>query len=813
MAAGNVHDWNKAIHACGKTHDWPRALRLLAEVAVEGLQSTVVTYNTVLRVCEWRCAQSLLRSLRDATLRRDSISLASSVSSVASGSCWAEAARLLAASVLTALLPNLICSSASLAASASAVVWRSAVGLLQWVQLGGFRADAVACNSAAAACGNAAAWRQSLALAATHRNGWGLRGLLRAFSRDGHWQSALCLLSDSTRRPPNADGWKFYSSAMSACEPTTAWSCALCLLAGSRATDATSVAGFSACASALGSSRRWDLSLLLLEVQGACRATLDLISYNTAIAACEKAARWEQALLLLEQLPLANLRADAVSFNACISACEACARWEVALGLLDQIHEAKCLPDVVSYSAAISAMEKGFQWTRALSLLLEMSQVACLPDVICFNAALGACESCGAWEEAMTLWSGLLSSSLQPDVVTIGALLGACGKAHLWQLSLEWLGDIGSRQLIPDIITYNAAATACHGASAWQQIALLLESMVTRDCPANILTLDVAVSAADAGRAFGPLRQLLHSAADGALGGLRSLQLRQESRPLASNAQVVGRHEGRKHRRAAVQEHHRTSGSYWSNRSTKHGRLPRHLDEEPRDVRGQGRTEPPTTGTAGIAGAAFAMLRIFAVSLPAASNRASCCVQRKHALACQLLEVELALHSRHAPEYGVARGVPICRLSVLRCMEETRDLDYLSTSNVLILGGGGGFSAAAGALQDSAAEGGVILHARTPDLALDGLPHAHALEDFGNFRCAYDLAPLARAVLGDWPKRSAPTKEAEEMSAKVELSFAEYKEWYMSSVSSSFDFDWVEPASCKGLHRDALVDPTGQLPL
>ena len=84
------------------------------------------------------------------------------------------------------------------------------------------------------------------------------------------------------------------------------------------------------------------------------------------------------------------------------------------------------------------------------------------------------------------------------------------------------------------------------------------------------------------------------------------------------------------------------------------------------------------------------------------------------------------------------------------------------------------------------AEGGIILHARTPDLALDGLPHAHALEvggggfgrgfmllnlpahtkthlkrarasavaaeDFGNFRCAYDLAPLARAVLGDWTK-------------------------------------------------------------
>ncbi|CAE7370487.1 PTAC2 [Symbiodinium microadriaticum] len=109
MAAGNVYDWNKAIHACAKTQDWPRALSLLAEVAVEGLQATVVTYNSVLRACEWRCAQGLLRCIRDATLRRDTISLASSVSSVASATCWAEAARLLAASVFTALLPNLIC--------------------------------------------------------------------------------------------------------------------------------------------------------------------------------------------------------------------------------------------------------------------------------------------------------------------------------------------------------------------------------------------------------------------------------------------------------------------------------------------------------------------------------------------------------------------------------------------------------------------------------------------------------------------------------------------------------------------------------
>ena len=153
----------------------------------------------------------------------------------------------------------------------------------------------------------------------------------------------------------------------------------------------------------------------------------------------------------------------------------------------------------------------------------------------------------------------------------------------------------------------------------------------------------------------GPRNSFVRRLCLGASVLLASCLTREVMRLAKPCCQVVGRHEGRKHRRAAVQEHHRTSGSYWSNRSTKHGRLPRHLDEEPRDVRGQGRTEPPTTGTAGIAGAAFAMLRIFAVSLPAASNRASCCVQRKR-LVWKLRM--LSLYSRCALGVSPCKHVP-----------------------------------------------------------------------------------------------------------------------------------------------------------
>ena len=50
--------------------------------------------------------------------------------------------------------------------------------------------------------------------------------------------------------------------------------------------------------------------------------TPKVISFNSAISACEKCSEWQMALELLAALPAAHLEADGITFNAALSACD-----------------------------------------------------------------------------------------------------------------------------------------------------------------------------------------------------------------------------------------------------------------------------------------------------------------------------------------------------------------------------------------------------------------------------------------------------------------------------------------------------------
>jgi len=102
-------------------------------------------------------------------------------------------------------------------------------------------------------------------------------------------------------------------------------------------------------------------------------------------------------------------------------------------------------------------------------------------------------------------------------------------------------------------------------------------------------------------------------------------------------------------------------------------------------------------------------------------------------------------------EFQTLRHFPVVFLAGKKQMDKgakarlTRDLDYVATSNILILGGGGSFPCFAASLQAD----GIILHARlSKDLSLEGLPHAHELDRDGRFTCAFDFADFVARVIG-----------------------------------------------------------------
>ena len=48
----------------------------------------------------------------------------------------------------------------------------------------------------------------------------------------------------------------------------------------------------------------------------------DVISYNSAISACEKGQQWQQALMLFSEMGQQHVVPNVVTHNAAISACE-----------------------------------------------------------------------------------------------------------------------------------------------------------------------------------------------------------------------------------------------------------------------------------------------------------------------------------------------------------------------------------------------------------------------------------------------------------------------------------------------------------
>ena len=116
----------------------------------------------------------------------------------------------------------------------------------------------------------------------------------------------------------------------------------------------------------------------------------DVVSYSTAISACEKAARWERALALLAAMRADALRADVIAYSMTISACEKAAQWQRALALLDELRARRLAPDAIAYNAAISACGRALECDRALALLDTMLTArggGARPTDVSFNAA------------------------------------------------------------------------------------------------------------------------------------------------------------------------------------------------------------------------------------------------------------------------------------------------------------------------------------------------------------------------------------------------------------------------------------------
>ncbi|CAE7449764.1 EMB2076 [Symbiodinium natans] len=155
---------------------------------------------------------------------------------------------------------------------------------------------------------------------------------------------------------------------------------------------------------------RWQLALGIFKaLQGGLR--LDTAGLNAVIGAaaavprrrmaeglgdCEEIqsfGQWLAAIALLSGMASIALRADVVSFTSAVAACER--KWQTAVALLEPMYMAKSLgPNSITYRCLLRACENGHSWQPALELLSYMA-VQRMSDRISQQRTAAACAKSG----------------------------------------------------------------------------------------------------------------------------------------------------------------------------------------------------------------------------------------------------------------------------------------------------------------------------------------------------------------------------------------------------------------------------------
>eukprot|EP00397_Hematodinium_sp_SG-2012_P006098 GEMP01006126.1.p1 GENE.GEMP01006126.1~~GEMP01006126.1.p1 ORF type:complete len:741 (+),score=199.05 GEMP01006126.1:670-2892(+) len=221
------------------------------------------------------------------------------------------------------------------------------------------------------ACERGGAWLQAMTLlrdmecVRVHGNTITYNAAISACEKRREWTHALALFDrmQGARIIPDVIT---YSALISACRNGNAWQKALTLFA---TLDSAPSPGAEECTDSLRSAR----------------LTPNLIAYNAALSACDTGAQWQQALRLLARMtadtdpvrgadtprgtPTAprhdprhprrhreHVRADVVSFSSAIAACEKAGKWQHALGVLRRMRALDVAPNAITYNVVLSAL-------------------------------------------------------------------------------------------------------------------------------------------------------------------------------------------------------------------------------------------------------------------------------------------------------------------------------------------------------------------------------------------------------------------------------------------------------------------------
>ena len=118
-----------------------------------------------------------------------------------------------------------------------------------------------------------------------------------------------------------------------------------------------------------------------------------VVSYGSAISACEKGLQYRQCLEYLDEMTEMGIKKNVIIFGAAMSCMEKSCRADIGFLLMERMRLEDVAPNVHIYNSAISACARCNLWEKGYELFEEMDRIRVAKDVVTYNAVLDAVSS------------------------------------------------------------------------------------------------------------------------------------------------------------------------------------------------------------------------------------------------------------------------------------------------------------------------------------------------------------------------------------------------------------------------------------
>lgn len=253
---------------------------------------------------------------------------------------------------------------------------------------------------------------------------------------------------------------------------------------------------------ALCRSHEWRRSLSLLDEALAKNASVSVVSFGAALAACDRGSFWQEALRLLSEASPYGL--NAILWNATISACSRARQWEYSCRLLEEMDESQVKPDTISFNSTMRSFtgtgSSTSRWQRGMKLHQELLHKGLHPSPKTLSTITTLCAQGNAWPFALSFLKDALEASTVLDAASITSVLVSCARSRRWQRSVQLFAELTSRESItPDLACFNAAMSACERGGHWSGAIALFNDMQIMLLQPDLTSVNAVISACEKG--------------------------------------------------------------------------------------------------------------------------------------------------------------------------------------------------------------------------------------------------------------------------------------------------------------------------